>query len=248
MAKSFKNKVTVTKESKVDLPTDKDSTAALKAKDLMSGLIEVATTGGMPKLVELASMRTIKVPAGIGDSIWLIQKLINSGERFHIQLPDGQPQRGKQIWDLIPQLAASCEYVPGLTYKKLETDNIQGKHKNFKDIAAKEFSLSANGHLEQGKRIEQFFPDLPTSFKIEWEVSLRDSDEFLEFYNTFIFDQPTIGIYCSSYSTARKWNFWDENKWLKLIKAIHEKDRNYNFIIIGAVVCVISLYCEELIP
>lgn len=58
-------------------------------------------------------MRVIKVCPGIGDNIWLLMKLVNAGERFIFHLPNGKPQRGKQIFDLFPQVAAAAEYVAG---------------------------------------------------------------------------------------------------------------------------------------
>ena len=64
-------------------------------------------------------MRKITVNAGIGDNIWLFQKLLNQKEKFDFILPDGNPQRGKQIFDLVPDLSNSVTYQPGLSYKKI---------------------------------------------------------------------------------------------------------------------------------
>lgn len=176
-------------------------------------------------------MRTISVCAGIGDNIWILQKLINSGEQFHFNLPDGRPQRGKQIFDLLPQVAASASYVPGLSYKKLKRENIQNKKRLWEQINEKEFCLSANVHLEQGKRIEDFLPDLPTSFKLPWVTTDKEVETASKrlWLNT-----KYIGIYGSSYSTSRTWGFWDERKWMELIRKIHEHDPEYKFVIIGA--------------
>jgi hypothetical protein len=174
--------------------------------------------------------RKITVPAGIGDNIWLLMKLINTGEKFDFQLPDGKPQRGKQIFDLLPGVSASCEYVPNLTYKKLAKQNIQNKKKNWKDISEKSFSLSMNEHLEQGNRIEEFLPDLSTTFKINWDTNIFTPYVEQDLPNTSNY----IGLYGSSYSTSRAWGFWDEHKWLELAKLIHAHNPEYVFVIIGA--------------
>lgn len=169
-------------------------------------------------------MRKIKVCAGIGDNIWLLQKLINSGEQFDFELPDGKPQRGKQIFDLLPQVANSATYVPGLTYKKLADRNIQNTVPLWENVKLRSFYLSANTHLERGKRIEEFLPDLPTTFRIPWNVQPHAKLPTTKY----------IGIYGSSYSTSRSWGFWDANKWFELIKMIHKHDPQYTFILIGA--------------
>lgn len=176
----------------------------------------------------ISRMRTIKVCAGIGDNIWLLMKLLNSGERFHFQLPNGQPQRGKQIFDLLPQVAASASYVPGLSYKKLAQFNVQNVHKTWRRIQAREFYLTCNEHLEHGHRLEDFLPDLPLSFRIPWQTHEAAAE--------FVSSLPTkaIGIYGSAYSTQRAWGFWDEHKWLELIQLVHRHDPEYTFVIIGA--------------
>lgn len=175
--------------------------------------------------------REIKVCAGIGDSIWLFQKLINSGEKFNFKLPDGKPQRGKQIFDLLPSVVASSEYVSGLSYKILELYNIQKSVPLWSKIKDRSFYLSCNSHLEKGNRLEDFLPDLPITFKIDWNTSTEDSDtakQLLPAPDTY------IGFYGSSYSAQRSWGFWNERGWFQLIKMFHERDPHLVPVIIGA--------------
>jgi hypothetical protein len=169
-------------------------------------------------------MKTISVPAGIGDNIWLLMKLINTGEKFNFKLPDGFPQRGKQIFDLLPSVSNSCEYASGLTYEKIRISNIQSWKRNWSEITENNFFLSMNTWLENGKRIERFFPDLPTSFRIDWHTSATSSPIKPN-------GKELIGIYGSSYSTSRSWGFWDAKKWMELIKLC---GKDYRYVIIGA--------------
>lgn len=176
-------------------------------------------------------MRTIKVCPGIGDNIWLIQKLVNTGEQFYFELPNGNPQRGKQIFDTLPSLAKKTTYVKMKT-SDVEAYSIEKKHRKWSYISEKEFFLSANKHLEAGKRIEDFLPDLTTSFRINWET-----DEYhLPAMNLLSDCQATgfIGLYGSSYSTSRAWGFWNEHKWLELARMIHRHNPGYKFVVIGA--------------
>lgn len=171
-------------------------------------------------------MRTIRVPPGIGDSIWLFQKLINSGETFHFKLPGSPPQRGKQIFDLLP-LSESCEY--GLfKYRDVKRENIQRRIKKWSEVKDHTFSLSMNDWLEGGNRIEGFFPDLKTSFRIEYNTS-QYNDEAEK-----LISGQVIGIYGSSYSTSRAWGFWGEAKWCELIEKLYSENKDFVFCVVGA--------------
>jgi ADP-heptose:LPS heptosyltransferase len=178
----------------------------------------------------MGTHRIIKVCPGIGDNIWLLQKLINVNEQFDFQLPDGKPQRGKQIFDLLPQVSAKCEYTKKVKTAAVEEGNIQSCTPLWGDIKQDEFYLSANKHLEQGNRIEDFLPDLPTSFRINWDTE-RYELKALEMLQD---KKQYIGLYGSSYKTSRTWGFWDEHKWLSLAKMVYQHNPNIVFVVIGA--------------
>lgn len=171
--------------------------------------------------------KTIRVPAGIGDSVWLFMKLINTGERFKFYLPAGQPQRGKQVFDLLPQLVESCQYVPHLGYNQIKARNAATRYVEWNKIIKSDIFLSANEWLEAGRRIENFLPDLKTSFTLDYATGFMDSKRA----NDLLPAGPYIGIYGTSYSTQRAWGFWDEHGWLELIEKFPP---GYTFVIIGA--------------
>lgn len=177
-------------------------------------------------------MRQITVPAGIGDNVWLIQKLINQREKIHFVLPGQNPQRGKQIFDLCPQLVNTAVYSRDrkITYKYLSEKNIARTHNRWDKIKYSHFFLSCNDHLEQGNRLDDFLLDLPISYTIDWNTK-HFAPEVESEFKTFEFK---IGIYGSSYSTSRAWGFWQENEWLELILKIHAINPKITFIIIGA--------------
>lgn len=187
-------------------------------------------------------MRTIKTCPGIGDTIWLFMKLINQPEKFNWKVGDGSPQRGKAIFDLFPQLVESFEYIPNCGYNKVKRNANQGK---WNKMTEEEFYLEANSHLELGKRIENFLPDLPTTFKLFYNTSSEDAiksnnilgikkrEDYLP-HSIYIKEQKLIGIYTSAYSNARHWGGWQAEQWLELIYKIIEYNPEYKFVIIGA--------------
>lgn len=178
--------------------------------------------------------RTITVPAGIGDWCWLAQKLIHTGERFNIKLPDGIPQRGHQILQLMPNLVAGYEYTPGLSYAKLALANIQNRKRKWSQITPQEFALSANQHLEAGKRLETFLPDLSTAYTLDFATTATDRIKARDY---LAIGPKYIGIYSSAYKNARHkhYNGYGPEEWLDLIKRLHGGNKEFVFVIIGAV-------------
>lgn len=176
-------------------------------------------------------MRKLTIPPGIGDAIFLLEKLANTGEQFDFVVPDALPQRSHQLQPLLPSVINSVTYGPNLKYKTINENSIHKTKKRWSNIASPEFFLSANQHLEDGRRIEEFLPDLNTSFQLNY---LTTDDNKLDAEILLPNSGRYIGIYTSAYSTTRNWGFWDEKEWFRLIEMIHEMDEDFIFVIIGA--------------
>jgi len=174
--------------------------------------------------------KQVIVPPGIGDSIWLLQLLINTKERFNFVLPGQPPQRGKQVFDLLPSISDSCIYSLTERYRTIKDYNIQKRYKRYYDIPDTIFYLSANEWLEQGNNLRDFFIDLPIAYELPWQTS-QFKDQVTRDLSQF---KNCIGIYGSSYSTSRAWDFWQEDRWFELIKKIHKINKDVTFVIIGA--------------
>jgi ADP-heptose:LPS heptosyltransferase len=183
-------------------------------------------------MMDKSNVRKITTHPGLGDFIWIAQKLINQGEKFHILMPEGQPQRGHQLAELLPGLIESHEYGQKLNYRKIKEGNIQNKKKNWAQIKEKEFFLSANEHLEAGLRIEEFLPDLPTTYQIEYsinpEATLTAADLLADGSRRY------IGIYTSAYSNSRNAGGWGIEDWFKLIRLMYSRSKDITFVIVGA--------------
>lgn len=167
--------------------------------------------------------KTITTAAGIGDKIWLLQKLVNQPEAHDWIIPAGQPQRAHQLAPLLPSVIRSVTFKEGLGYKTIKTYGYRGNWCN----TPQEFTLEANTHLEAGKRIEKFLPDLATSYRIEWQVldvDRRAVDSWLE-------PARFIAIYTSAYQKDARWKGWEAKEWLEFIKMF---PKHYTFVIVGA--------------
>lgn len=187
-------------------------------------------------------MRTINVCSGIGDNIWLLMKLINQPEQFNFHLPDGFPQRGKQIFDILPKVAASAVYDPKVKTATVLAD--ANEDKKWSELTAPVFNLSCNHHLDTGNRIEKFLPDLPTSFILPYETGEYRIEAVFRLDGILTpgesggavetIEIPHIGIYSSSYRTTKAWNGWSDKEWFDLVSMIHKRNPSYRFVIIGA--------------
>lgn len=174
-------------------------------------------------------MRTITTCPGIGDTLFLFQKLINQPEKFHWKIWDGikngqqaQPQRGHQIFELFPQLVETFEYIPNAGYKRIKRDSYCG---SWAMAPINEFTLEANSHLESGKRIESFLPDLEPCFLLPFP-----DGEKIEVDTS----KKLIGIYTTSYSNAQYMAGWLIDEWKELIQLIRDYNSDFHFVFVGA--------------
>ena len=176
--------------------------------------------------------RCILVCGGIGDNVWLIQKLVNAKEEFNWFLPNDSPRRGSQIFELLGKpTVLTVDYGSFDTGKPLSF-NVQAHRSRWCDISFRDFYLQCNNHL-LGRRIEEFLPDLPTSFEIEWKTS---SCEQALAQRLFPASGPrTIGLYASSYPSSKSWDFWKVPEWVWLAtKVRRELGEETRFVVMGA--------------
>ncbi len=173
--------------------------------------------------------RTIKVCAGIGDNIWLIQKLLSSNESFKFKLAGDTPRRGKQIFDLTPDLVADAQYDDSFTSLEPIKEGVQNSKDRWYDVYEDDIYLSANTHLENSYRLEWFMPDLDTMFRVPWKTEKwrEEAEEFLPN------GRPYVGLYGSAYSTARHWEFWGIAQWANLAASVRQVGDPI-FVVIGA--------------
>src|SRR6185369_2064602 len=175
-------------------------------------------------------MRLISIAPGIGDGLFVLQKLVNANEKFVFRIPGAPPQRGKQVYDLMPQVAESA-YYDNLKFREVKYRNHAANYIFWKDITDKEIYLEANSHVEAGKRIEGFLPDLPTSYKLDFKTTNLDEIRMMDKIGKH-FDRKLIGIYCASYAGSLNWGTWMNTEWLKLINLMNGPD--VTFVVIGA--------------
>lgn len=176
-------------------------------------------------------MITFNVPPGIGDAVFLFQKLIHTGQKFNFNICDSNPRRGKQIFDLMPSVVQSAKYKP-LHLKNLLLTSVHFDVKFFERIKDNEVhNFSFNLSLDSGSHISNLLPDLQTTYKLlPFETSQYKERAFINHNNI-------IGVYCSAYKNNQNWGGWSVNNWLNICKMFYNYYDNNNkpiFVLLGA--------------
>lgn len=169
-------------------------------------------------------MQTLKiaVPSGIGDISWIYSKfslLKDIDLEFYI-CGDGH-KRALPYVEMLPK-------IKKVVYTDMTFKEMRGcPQPTFKEMLKRDdiIMLEANTHLENGNRIEQFLPDLPTDFY--YKLNVR---------KTKIFDpgKKIVGIFMANQNTSIVWNGWTPEEWMLFIKIIKEVYPSAQFVLIGA--------------
>jgi hypothetical protein len=160
-------------------------------------------------------IETLVVPAGIGDNLWVLQTL-DPDKKYNFEICAGKPERGRQIFDLVPSMVNSVKYNHTKKYPR-------------------DCTYQLNEHLESGKHISEFREDGFVNWNLEFDYV--DGNAFKRDYILGELDcilDVYIGIYASSIKSNKNLKGWDANKWYLLMSLIKEAQPNAKFILIGA--------------
>jgi len=171
----------------------------------------------------------IKLPPGIGDIYWVLQKLSSTGRKFDYQIAQDHTRRGIQIFQLFPHTVNSVKYgrftsrdvlngCPGST----SWEKIKGK---------REVYLSANTWVDSGNRIENWIPDLELQTDLWKHAVITEHDEENATDIAESLDYNYWVIAPSSIQNANRSGLWNQGLWAKFLKHFPRKTK---FLFVGA--------------
>lgn len=143
------------------MPLDQGELPVLKVSDTFG--YQVARLGTDKNL-------NILLPAGIGDSLWIMGKLKQAhDERGNVKfwLPHGEQQRAG---DYLRMIGVNHGYMPGLT-----TDYVWSREGSPVLPSRGCVSVQANHHLESGFRIEEWYPEIELAYP---KMKIEAVDDF----------------------------------------------------------------------
>jgi len=193
--------------------------------------------GSVHSEADYAGLRTIVVPSGIGEFQWAWTKYLNTGEDFCILALDGAPRRLHQFCELHPRVKA-FGYTSVFDYTQIRT--WQDYHGLKTWAAVKErfalgsmTALACNPHLEAGKPLADWMPDLPTSYKYKLEVQNGQTIKAARYLRNTEPTDVLVGISCASYRGADAWKTWHASEWLIFLGLIQKEVPNGRFVLLG---------------
>jgi hypothetical protein len=168
-------------------------------------------------------MFNFHVPSGIGDVSWLYSKLINLPEKFTMTVADGWPHRTAPFLNLLPRVERA-EYGP-FNYDEIirqEEYHEFGLSPTWRQVFDRNIEnvyIECNRHLESGRRLEDWLPDLPTNFHYPIYIPFEDADRG----DMLIRDlpRPIWAISAASYRGSEAWKTWGFEEWKRFLTAWH---------------------------
>lgn len=142
----------------------------------------------------------------------------------------GWPQRTTPYMNLI---GLESDYVP-YSYPMIlgfESDhgiNADSKDRTWGKIAKLQVAsvlLEPNKWLENGKRLEEWLPDLPCEFHYPLPVGDADRERAAKIISKAMAehpmkDGPIVGISCASYRGAEAWKTWQIEDWKDMLRRV----------------------------
>jgi hypothetical protein len=187
-------------------------------------------------------MKTISlcVPSGIGDISWIYSKLHCAPPEFDFELfvADGWPHRSVEFCRMLPRVVRS-DYED-FNYKDILSFQRVNNITTFEGVATNGFGrtfISCNEHLEQGKRLEDWLPDLKTDFHYPVVTMGDDMKTAFELINPkggVDVGVRLIGVSAASYRGSEAWDTWRSPKWNRFMDLLQEvADKRLRFVLLG---------------
>jgi len=211
-------------------------------------------------------------PSGIGDFSWLWSKLYGIRDQItEIEIADGAPYRTVPYVELcltpeerkrIKVSYGDFQYntilmnmmVYSLHYLRQRSPITWAKvlkaHCPDGPLSTTRILLEPNTHLEAGRRLETWLPDLDTEFHYPLYTTAADARHAKEHLDrelraTNYQGKPLLGISCASNGGQKNWRTWSREEWVEFLQGTI--DLGWQPVVIGGHWDDLSHYvCREL--
>lgn len=158
------------------------------------------------------------VPSGIGDFSWIWSKLCSvRSEVDKFIIPDGWPHRTAPYVELC---GIPAEYGPFNYEQILADERVKGwsTWKDIRKLNTQTLMIEANRHLEAGKPLHEWLPDLETNH--HYPLMIRQQAKQMVDKLLVGIPRPLVGISCASYRGSEAWQTWGRDQWVEFLKGI----------------------------
>ena len=179
----------------------------------------------------------IGLPSGIGDISWALSKLINSGEHEY-EIADGWPQRSREYVEMVPGVK-SAQYGDFAYDDILAFSHTQGfldPGVRWEEIAKRGYErilIEPNRHLEMGRPLKDWLPDLETSYHYEVNIPSERVKQATD--KLAGLPRPLICVSAASYRGSEAWKTWSSDSWSEFLALVRgEYGLDYrNILLVG---------------
>lgn len=168
-------------------------------------------------------MRNFHVPSGIGDFSWAYSKLKHVG-MADWTIADGWPHRTVPYVQLLENVN-SAQYGPFdyNTIVRLEQQfgwdtATRPTWEKINQFPGTSVYIQPNLHLEQGRRLEDWLPDLPCDFHYPINIPEIERERMAAMLSGM--RRPIFGISCASYRGSEAWKTWGHDEWVMFLRML----------------------------
>lgn len=165
---------------------------------------------------------TIGLPSGIGDFSWAYSKLKHLG-LVHYEIADGEPYRTVPFVERLPWTASAkygeFRYDDIIQYEQAtRIPTIGARWSDVEELVkgGGRVLIQPNKHLERGRRLEEWMPELPTDF--HYDITTTPFDVTMAEKALVDLKKPVFGISCASYRGAEAWKTWGYPEWSEFLR------------------------------
>lgn len=211
----------------------------------------------------------IYVPSGIGDVAWTMTKVPSIKKQNQADIIEMIPQLSAfnrsddflyhfdfvnlvqyEEFDIQPSIPYIPISIPNIfNASSLAQENMVDSKGRYRFIEStgnfmgdpSSWILIPNGHISEGKRIEQWYPEYQTDIYIANHFRFRDDEveEAERFHKSFLDNHPFIVFYMGPLegNTIAGYNrngLWSLYNWYQVAYQIHKINRDVRFLITGA--------------
>jgi glycosyltransferase involved in cell wall biosynthesis len=174
----------------------------------------------------------ITVHPGLGDLSWLYSKFANLDRPLDLTVCEDATHRSGPFLELLPNVYDYHYSTGQLDYERLKTC----WNGTYEEILAAEsrgdrIYLSCNNWVDNGRRLEDWLPDLATDFHYEIPLS---HDAYIASAHLLPPGAMYIAIHTASLGGMKAWDGWGPGEWLEFIQAIASEYPHIVFVLLGA--------------
>jgi len=175
---------------------------------------------------------TVVVPSGIGDFSWSYSKLCSLSCKLKVEVAQtGGPLRLAPYAKILPK-------VRDVTRRRMSWPELKAQAIPASTTLAEldalrqagEVFIETNSHLESGKHLREWLPDLPINHHYDIKIPKDD----VESASKLAPSEPFIAIFSSSIATSRAWKAWQEKEWVRFMDLVRRHLGDIQFVLVGA--------------